>query len=50
MKLKVACEIAESCGLSTIGEAVDNIEHMVMSLFVYKDIPTQIEEIYLDPL
>jgi len=50
MKLKEACKIAEYCGLKTIGEAVDNIDHHCTSLFKYENIFTELDELYTDPL
>ena len=42
MKLIEALQIAESCGLSTVGEAVKNIEIHAMSLFIYEDLPLEL--------
>jgi len=50
MKLKEACRIAKECGLITIGEAVDNVDGHCLSLFVYENISTELEEMYHDSL
>ena len=50
MRLIEACKAAKECGLETLDEALTNIEHMAMSMFPYKDIPTEILEMYEDPL
>ena len=42
--------MAKHCGLKTIGEAVDNIEHHAMSIFKYEDINQELNEMYNDPL
>lgn len=48
MTLKDACEIAEDCGLETIGEAVDNIDIHCTSIFCYSDIPQELQELHLE--
>ena len=45
MKLIEALQIAESCGLSTVGEAVKNIEIHAMSLFIYEDLPLELAQL-----
>ena len=45
MKLIEALEIAEACGLSTVGEAVKNIKFHAMSLFSYKDLPLELAQL-----
>ncbi|MBC8437159.1 hypothetical protein H8D85_02425 [bacterium] len=50
MTLIEACKIAKEGGLKTIGEAVDNIELIAMSIFPYKDIPEEMLGIYEDPI
>lgn len=46
MKLIDACRIARDCGLNTIGEAVFNIELHAISIFLYEDIPKEMNELY----
>lgn len=48
MKVKEACEIAEDCGLETIGEAILNIEIHSPSLFLYGEIDKELGELYED--
>lgn len=48
MKLKEACDIADACGLETLGEAVMNIELHSTSLFVYDEIDKEIQELESD--
>ena len=50
MKLKEACKIGKEMGLTTIGECVDNIDHLAMSMFRYKDIFKHLSEMYGDTL
>ncbi|MBC8410083.1 MAG: hypothetical protein H8E12_15395 [Rhodobacteraceae bacterium] len=50
MKLKTACQIGKDVGLPTIGESVDHIDHMSMSIFKYDEIGTELSEMYNDPL
>lgn len=42
MKLKEACDIADSCGLETLGEAYMNIEIHSPSLFPYAEIEKEL--------
>lgn len=46
MKLKAACEIAEACGLETVGEAIRNIEIHAISLFTYDELDKEMNELY----
>lgn len=48
MKLKEACEIAEECGLETIGEAILNIEIHASSLFTHDELDRELNELYED--
>ena len=48
MKLKTACDIAEACGLDTVGEAIYNIELHAPSLFAYDDLPGELKELDKD--
>ena len=48
MKVKEACEIAEDCGLETIGEAILNIELHAISLFSYDELGKELSELYED--
>lgn len=46
MKLKAAFNIAKSCGLTTVGEAILNIDMHSMSIFVYDEISNELKELY----
>ncbi len=46
MKLKVACEIADACGLETVGEAVMNAERHYDALVSIADIDKEFDELY----
>lgn len=48
MTLKEACEIADECGLETIGEAIANIEYHVINLFTYDKIEEEVHELYME--
>jgi hypothetical protein len=48
MKIKEACEIAVDCGLTTIGEAILNIELHAISLFSYDELSKELNELYED--
>ena len=48
MKVKEACEIAEDCGLETIGEAILNIQLHAISLFSYDELNKELDELYED--
>lgn len=48
MKLKEACELAEACGLSTVGEAINNVTIHATSLFPYNMIDREIAELTAD--
>ncbi len=48
MKLKTACDIAEACGLDTVGEAIHNIGFHAPSLFAYDDLPGELKELEKD--
>lgn len=47
MKLKTCLEIAEDCGLETVGEALFNIELHATSLFPYSEINKELAELHL---
>lgn len=46
MTLKTACAIGVNCGLTTIGEAVLNIDLHAMNIFAYSEIPIELRELY----
>lgn len=46
MKLKVACEIADACGLETVGEAVMDAERHYDALVSIADMDKEFEELY----
>ena len=46
MTLKEACELADACGLETIGEAIMNAEFHAISLFTYDEIAAELNELY----
>ena len=48
MKEKEECEIANECGLKTIGEAILNIELHAVSLFSYDELYEELTELYED--
>lgn len=48
MKLKEAREIAEICGLETDAEAINNIVLHACNLFLYTDLPGEIDELFED--
>ena len=48
MTLKNACDIAESCGLDTIEEAVFNIRLHASQLFAYEKIEEELNELYAE--
>lgn len=48
MKVKEACEIADECGLETIGEAIFNIQLHAISLFSYYELNEELNELYED--
>jgi hypothetical protein len=48
MLLKDACDIAEECGLETIGEAIMNIQIHALSIFNYNEEKKELNELYND--
>ena len=48
MKVREACEIADECGLETIGEAIFNIQLHAISLFSYDELNEELNELYED--
>jgi hypothetical protein len=48
MRLKSALEMGKDCGLSTICEAILNVEIHAISLFNYEKIDEELEEMYND--
>ena len=48
MTLKNACDIAESCGLDTLEEAVFNIRLHASQLFAYEKIKEELDELYAE--
>lgn len=45
MKLQQALEIARSCGLETVGEAILNIKMHSPSLFAYSELDAELAEL-----
>lgn len=45
MKLKEACRIAEACGLSTVGEAVLNVEMNATGFWPYEKMAWELVEL-----
>ena len=45
MKLEECIKIGKDCGLTTLGEAYDNINHSAMSLFIWGEIPREMIEL-----
>ena len=45
MKLNECIEIGKECGLLTLGEAYDNVDNHVMSLFRFPDIEKEMQEL-----
>ncbi len=45
MKIQKALEIANECGLETVGEAIMNIEIHALSLFSVSDIEKEVNEL-----
>ena len=48
MKLLTALELAKSCELETVGEAICNIKFHVVNLFDYNEIQTEYDELCND--
>ena len=48
MKLKIAREIGNGCGLETDAECIANIDIHCMNLFAYGDIDKELKELALD--
>lgn len=46
MKLKDACELADECGLMTVGEAVMNVELHYDALMLISNMEEEFEELY----
>lgn len=46
MKLKDACELADACGLYTVGEAVENAELHYDALVLISEMNEEFEELY----
>lgn len=46
MRLFTCLDIANTCGLKTVDEAIYNVELYAMSIFVYDKIDEEISEIY----
>jgi len=45
MKLEDCINIAKECGLSTLGEAYDNIDNHVLNLFVFDEVQSELQEL-----
>ena len=50
MTLKTACEIADECGLETIGEAILNIELHAIQLYTDEEAKKELRELYSEVL
>ena len=48
MKVKMALDIGRDCGLTTVGEAIFNIEIHSMSLFDYGSTASELNELHND--
>lgn len=48
MKLEHAFKIAKACGLSTVEDAILNIELHVLNIFDYSEIKNEMKELYED--
>jgi len=48
MKLSNCIEIAIACGLTTLGEAYDNINFHALSLFLYDEIDKEMYELQME--
>lgn len=46
MKLFEVCEIGRECGLTTLKEALENIQFHAANLFSYKEINNELHELY----
>ena len=46
MKLKTACELAFTCGLTTVDEAVANVDHLATRIFEWKNMNKELAELY----
>lgn len=46
MKLKQCIDIAEDCGLNTLGDAVLNVDIHAMSIFDYRKLSGELMELY----
>lgn len=46
MKLKQCIDIAENCGLNTLGDAVLNVDIHAMSIFDYRKLSGELMELY----
>lgn len=45
MNLKECFKIAEACGLTTVGEAFDNVRIHAINIFVYDEITEELQEL-----
>ena len=45
MKLLRACEIANNCGLTTVGQAVMNVKIHAASMFTYDELDSELKEL-----
>lgn len=48
MKLKSALEIGKECGLTTVSEAIVNINMHAMSMFAYDEMSSEYNELVKD--
>jgi len=45
MKLEECFNLAEACGLTTIGEAFDNVRIHAINIFIYEEITKELQEL-----
>jgi len=45
MNLKECFNLAEACGLTTVGEAFDNVRIHAINIFVYDEITEELQEL-----
>lgn len=50
MTLKTACEIADECGLTDLGEAILNIELHAIQTFSYDEVNKELSQLYEEVL
>lgn len=45
MKLEECFKLAEACGLTTVGEAYDNVRIHAINIFIYDEITKELQEL-----